>query len=562
MSNHEFRIPVPGWIRDYRKEWLGSDFIAGLTAAAVVIPMAMAYAAIAGLPLQVGLYTALIPMLIYAILGSSRVLSVSTTSTIAILVGTQMGEIAVGGGGHSRLGELVTLTMLVGTILLLASLLRLGFLANFISHPVLVGFKAGVGLLIVIDQIPKLLGIHFPKGPFLHNVVSIAEGLPGLSWTTLAVGLSTIAILLGIERMLPRGPAPLIAVGAGIAAFALLRLESHGVQGVGRIPEGFPSLVKPDFSLVEHLWPSALGIALMSFTETIAAGRAFAAADEPPPRPNRELLATGLANLGGAVLGAMPAGGGTSQTAVNRFAGAHTQLAALVTTAVTLVTMLVLAPFIELMPQATLAAVVLVYASGLVKPEEFRSIFEVRFREFIWILVSFAGVVLLGTLKGIAVAIAVSLLALAFQVSNPPVYVLGRKPGTNVFRPKSDQHPDDETFPGLLLLRLEGLVFFANAELIADKVRPLVAQMRPKVVALDLSGVHDLEYTALKMLTEAEKRNRDHGILFWLVGLQPDVLVVVQRSALGKTLGREGMFFNLEQAVAKYEELVRLRGHP
>ena len=562
MSNHEFRIPVPGWIRDYRKEWLGSDFIAGLTAAAVVIPMAMAYAAIAGLPLQVGLYTALIPMLIYAILSSSRVLSVSTTSTIAILVGTQMGEIAAGGGGHSRLGELATLSMLVGAILLLASLLRLGFLANFISHPVLVGFKAGVGLLIVIDQIPKLLGIHFPKGPFLHNVVSIAEGLPGLSWTTLAVGLSTIAILLGIERMVPRGPAPLIAVGAGIAAFALLRLEAHGVQGVGRIPEGFPSLVKPDFSLVEHLWPSALGIALMSFTETIAAGRAFAAVDEPPPRPNRELLATGLANLGGAVLGAMPAGGGTSQTAVNRFAGAHTQLAALVTTAVTLVTMLVLAPFIELMPQATLAAVVLVYASGLVKPEEVRSIFEVRFREFIWILVSFAGVVLLGTLKGIAVAIAVSLLALAFQVSNPPVYVLGRKPGTNVFRPKSDQHPDDETFPGLLLLRLEGLVFFANAELIADKVRPLVAQMRPEVVALDLSGVHDLEYTALKMLTEAEKRNRDHGILFWLVGLQPDVLVVVQRSALGRTLGREGMFFNLEQAVAKYEELVRLRGNP
>jgi len=197
-----------------------------------------------------------------------------------------------------------------------------------------------------------------------------------------------------------------------------------------------------------------------------------------------------------------------------------------------------------------------------VKPEEFRSIFDVRFREFIWILVSFAGGVLLGTLKGIAVAIAVSLLALAFQVSNPPVYVLGRKPGTNVFRPRSDEHPDDETFPGLLLLRLEGLVFFANAELIADKVRPLVVQMRPKVVALDLSGVHDLEYTALKMLTEAEKRNRDHGILFWLVGLQPDVLVVVRRSALGKTLGREGMFFNLEQAVAKYQELMRIRGNP
>jgi high affinity sulfate transporter 1 len=554
MPKHGFRTLVPDWVLDYRKEWLSSDLIAGLTAAAVVIPMAMAYATIAGLPLQVGLYTALIPMLIYAILGTSRVLSVSTTSTIAILVGTQIGEIAAGGDKQSLLGALVTLSMLVGSILLLASILRLGFLANFISHPVLVGFKAGVGLLIVIDQIPKLLGIHFSKGPFLHNVISIAEGLPGLSWMTLAVGLLTIAILLGIERLLPRGPAPLIAVGAGIAAFAFLGLEAHGVQGVGRTPEGFPSLVMPDFSLVEHLWPSALGIALMSFTETIAAGRAFVAADEPPPRPNWELLSTGLANLGGAVLGAMPAGGGTSQTAVNRFAGARTQLAALVTTAVTLVTMLVLAPFIELMPQATLAAVVLIYASGLVNPEEFRSIFTIRLREFIWIVVSFAGVVLLGTLKGITVAIVVSLLALAFQVSNPPVYVLGRKPGTNVFRPKSKEHPDDETFPGLLLLRLEGLVFFANAELIADKMRPLIAQTKPKVVALDLSGVYDLEYTALKMLTEAEKRNRDRGILLWLVGLQPDVLAVVQRSVLGKTLGRESMFFNLEQAVAKYEK--------
>src|SRR5262249_54585007 len=337
-----------------------------------------------------------------------------------ILVGAQMADIAAGGDRQALLAALATLTMLVGAILLLASFLRLGFLANFISHPVLVGFKSGVGLLIVTDQIPKLLGFQFSKGHFFETVDSIAEGLQGLSLTTLAVGLLTIAILLGIERLLPRGPAPLIAVGAGIAAFALFGLGARGVQGVGRIPEGFPSLAMPDLSLLEHLWPSAMGIALMSFTETIAAGRAFAAEDEPPPRPNRELLATGLANLGGAMLSAMPAGGGASQTAVNRFAGARTQLAALVTAAVTLVTMLVLAPLIELMPQATLAAVVLVYASGMVNPQEFRSIFTVRLREFIWILVAFATVVLLGTLKGIIVAIVVSLLALAGQVSNPP----------------------------------------------------------------------------------------------------------------------------------------------
>jgi MFS superfamily sulfate permease-like transporter len=224
----------------YRHEWFGSDIVGGLTAAAVVIPMAMAYATIAGLPLQVGLYTALVPMLIYAWFGTSRPLSVSTTSTISILVGAQLAEISADGNPALLLSATAMLTLLVGAFLLLASLLRLGFVANFISHPVLVGFKAGIGLVIMVDQIPKLLGIHFHKGPFLHNVLAIAEGLPDVSWATMAVGLVTIALLLGIERVLPRGPAPLIAVAVGIGGMAVLGLQAQGVQTVGRIPEGLP----------------------------------------------------------------------------------------------------------------------------------------------------------------------------------------------------------------------------------------------------------------------------------------------------------------------------------
>jgi MFS superfamily sulfate permease-like transporter len=298
-----------------------------------------------------------------------------------------------------------------------------------------------------------------------------------------------------------------------------------------------------------------LGIALMSFTETIAVGRGFATSEEPPVRANQELLATGLANAGGALLGAMPGGGGTSQTAVNRLAGARTQLAEIVTAGATLVTMLLLAPLIGLMPHATLAAVVIVYSVGLIKPAEFHAILRVRPTEFIWALAALGGVVLLGTLEGIVAAIVVSLLALAQQVSNPPVHVLGRKPGTNVFRPRTKEHPEDETFPGLLLLGLEGRMFFANAERIAEKIRPLIEEAKPKVVALDLSGVFDLEYTALKMLTEREERQREGGILLWLVGLNPDVLAAVQRSPLGETLGRERMHFNLEVAVKKYQAL-------
>ena len=225
----------------------------------------------------------------------------------------------------------------------------------------------------------------------------------------------------------------------------------------------------------------------MSFTETIAAGRAFAKSDEPPLRANRELLATGIANAGGAFLGAMPAGGGTSQTAVNRLAGARTQLAEIVSAVVALATILLLAPLLALMPQATLAAVVIVYSIGLIQPTEFRAILEIRRTEFIWALAAFAGVVLLGTLKGILVAIVLSLVALASQVANPPVYVLGRKPGTNVFRPRSKEHPEDEELPwDSCCYDLRDGLFFANAELIAQKIRLLVNEAQPRVVALDL----------------------------------------------------------------------------
>jgi sulfate permease, SulP family len=538
------------WLFEYRTAWLRYDVIAGLTAAAVVLPKAMAYATIAGLPVQVGLYTALVPMVIYALVGTSRPLSVSTTTTIAILAAAVLGKVAPEGDPATLLRVSATLTLLTGLILVLAGLLRLGFIANFISEPVLIGFKAGIALVIVVDQLPKLLGIHFPKGSFVQNVLAIVRAIPDTSGPTVAVGIFLIVLLVGIERWLPWAPAPLIAVAVAIAGVSVLGLPARGVELVGHIPQGLPSFTLLDFSLVGQLWPGALGISLMSFTETIAAGRAFAVSEEPPIRANQELLATGLANAGGALLGAMPAGGGTSQTAVNRLAGARTQLAELVTAAATLLTMLLLAGVIGRMPHAALAAVVIVYSIGLIKPADFRAILTIRRTEFIWAVAALAGVVLLGTMQGILVAIVVSLVALAHQATDPPVYVLGRKPGTNVFRPRSSEHPEDETFPGLLMLRLEGRVFFANAARIGEKMRPLVDEAKPTVVALDLSGVPDLEYTALQMLIEAEKRNRERGISLWLVGLNPGVLDVIQRSSLGPTLGRDRMHFNIEVAVA------------
>jgi SulP family sulfate permease len=538
-------LPVLDWLAGYQRDWLRFDVIAGLTTAAVVIPKAMAYATIAGLPVEVGLYTTFLPMLIYAVFGTSRPLSVSTSTTLALLVGAELSVVAPNGDVATLVTASATLALLMGAILVAASIARLGFVANFISEPVLVGFKAGIGVVIIVDQLPKLLGIHIHKGRF---------------FVTLAVGIVMIALLVGLERLLPRAPAPLVAVAAGIAAAAVLGLRSHGVEVVGEIPRGLPSFVRPDLSLLEALGPGALGIALMSFTETIAAGRAFAKSGEPLPDANQELFATGLANAGGALLGAMAAGGGTSQTAVNRLAGARTQLAAIVTALAALLTMLLLAPLIALMPHATLAAVVIVYSVGLIKPVEFRSILAIRRMEFVWALTAFAGVVLLGTLQGIVVAIVVSLLALAHQAANPAVRVLGRKPGTHVFRPRTADHPEDETFPGLLLLRVEGQVFFANIRSVGARMRPLIDEAQPQVVALDLSGVPHLEYTALKTMTEAEERERARGVELWLVGLNPEVLRMVQRSPLGPVLGRERMHFDLEHAVARFQ--ARRTGEP
>jgi sulfate permease, SulP family len=549
---HQKFHTLPEWLVSYRRDWLQPDIVAGVTTGAVIIPKAMAYAMIAGLPVQVGLYTALVPMVLYAVLGTSRVLSVSTTTTLAILTAAQLGQVVPNGDPAALLRASATLTLLVGAALLLACFLRLGFVASFISEPVLVGFKAGVGLVIVVDQVPKILGIHFPRGAFIQNVLSTGHNLPKTSLATLVVGLTTIVFLLGMKRLLPKVPAPLLAAAAAIAGVYLLNLQHRGVELVGHIPQGPPSLVRPALSLVSVLWPGAIGIALMSFTETAAAGQAFARKNEPAPRANAELLATGLANIGGALLGAMPGGGGTTQTAVNVRAGARTQLAEIVTAAMTLVTMFFLAPLVAMLPQSALAALVIVYSFGLIKPIEFRDILSIRRTEFSWAIVAFAGVVVLGTLKGIIVAIIVSLVTLAYQVADPPVYVLRRKPGTNVFRPQSPEHPEDESFPGLLLLRPEGPIFFANAAQIAHKIEPLVREARPKVVAVDASGVLDMEYTAVKMFAQVAKRQSQHGVQLWLVGMTPRVLAIVQRSPLGQLLRREGMHFNLEIAVARY----------
>jgi MFS superfamily sulfate permease-like transporter len=322
---------------------------------------------------------------------------------------------------------------------------------------------------------------------------------------------------------------------------------------VGEVPPGLPSFSLPDLSLVGALLPGALGIALMSFTQSIASARAFQRHGEPEPDANQELLALGLANAGGGLLQAMPSGGGTSQTAVNDQAGAKTQVAELVTAGVVVVTLLFLAPFISLMPQATLGALVLMAAAGLIKVSEFQKIAKISKRELIWALVAFAGVVLVGTLEGILVAIAISLLILIYQANHPPVYQVGRKPGTDIYRPMVD-HPEYETEPGLLIVRTEGRLNFASSPRALEKMRALILEQEPQVVAMECSAIPDFEYTALQRLAAGEEKLREAGIELWLVGLNPVPLATIRRSPLGATLGDERMFQDIVQAVQAYEQ--------
>jgi high affinity sulfate transporter 1 len=548
-------VPAVGWTLGYDSHWLASDLVAGLTASSVVIPQAMAYATIASLPLTAGLYTALVPLVVYAVMGTSRVLSVTTTSTIAILTATALRGVGASGNTDALLIAAATLAALVGAMLLVTSILRLGVMANFISEPVLTGFKAGIGLVIVVDQVPKMLGVHFDKGHFVHNLVAIADHIPKASIPTLVLALVLLALQIGLKRFWPRVPASLCTVVVGIVAFVFLGLDRYGIERVGEVKGGLPSFGLPQLSLVGQLWPAAIGISLMSFVETIAAGRAFRKEDEPLPKPNAELLALGLTNLIGGLFHNMPSGGGTSQTAVNRRSGARSQVAGVATAAMVVAVLLFLAPIIHDMPQAALAVVVIVPCAGMIKVREFQAIARVRPMEFSWALAAFAGVVFVGTLQGIAVAVILSLLALAYHANRRPVFVLGRKPGTGVFRPQTAEHPEDETFPGLLILKTEGVIHFANAPRVGATMTRLVDEQQPRVVVIDCSAIPDFEYTALKMLTDAEARLRTAGVLLWLAALNPEPLATIQKSALGQTLGRPRMHFNLEAAVKAYQEL-------
>lgn len=549
---------MPHWLNKSLKRYPNSHFwpdcLAGITGSAVILPKAMAYATLAGLPVAAGLLTAFLPMLIYAVCGTSRALNVSTTTTIGILTGAQIHYAVPNGDPQQVIIALATLGALVGSLLIAGSMLRLGFVASFISQPILTGFKTGIGLVIILDQFPKMLGLHVQKHGFFHDIFNLIEQLPHTSAISLLISACALCLLLGMERIRPHSPAPIVVVGLCLLGSWWFDWQQQGIAVVGDIPLGLPSPTLPAIDMIETLLPGALGISLMSFTESIAAATAFSKSEDDNINPAQELVALGTANLAGALFGAMPAGGGTTQTAILQAAGAGSQLASLITAGVALACLLVLAPVLSLLPQAILSVIVVVYSLSLIQPSEFKAIRRVRAMEFFWAIVALVGVLLFGTLQGIVVAIVVSLLGLASQTTHPHVYLIGQKHLTNILRPISRQHPHDEMYEGLLIVRPEGSLFFINAHEIAQQIGYLVKKHHPKVLVLDMSRVPDIEYSALKMLIDGEKRIQDHGACLWLTSLNPSVLDVVRRSGFADYLGKNRLLFNASVAVEHYHQ--------
>jgi high affinity sulfate transporter 1 len=545
---------LSGFFKNFSTGNMKSDLLAGLTSAAVIVPGSIAYASIAGLPVEMGLYTALIPMIIYALTGSSQVMMIGPTSTMAVLIASQLFLMNAKDNHIQITGVAITLAFLVGCILLAASVLRLGFIANFLSLPVVTGFKCGIGFSILVDQMGKILGVQLAHGLFFDKLWSIILNIPSTHIPTLVVALISIVILFGLPKVLPQISSALVAVFAGIAGSLIFNLQSMGIALTGYIPPGLPSFSLPVAKFMPELLPGAVGIALICFTESTAVCRAFTRSSDPSVNSNRELFALGLSNIAGSFFMAFPSGGGTSQTAVNYKAGAVSRLSGVVVAVIVVLTLLFLSPFISIMPLATLGAIVFWVAIGMIMSvSDILQIYKVRRTEAVWALAALAGVLVLGTLKGILVAVVISVVTLIYHSNHPSVYILGRKRNMDVFR-QLKEDSDDETFPGLLMAKIEGRLHFASAPQAGEKMKLLLKEQNPKVLLLDCSAIPDIEYSALISMTDLEKKLEERGITLWLAGLNPEPLKLIDSSTLGKKLGRERMFFNMQKAVEAWHE--------
>ncbi len=546
-------LPLLTWRKGYQRAWLRSDIVAGLVAGAVVIPQAMAYATIAGMPVQIGLYTCLVPMLVYVLLGGSRAMSVSTTSTVAVLTATTLLATGAVAGSADAVADLSTLMLLVGAILLAGRVLHLGNLVENISEAVLLGVKTGVGLTVGVGQLPKLLGITIDPDAknFFPQLVSVIDHLGDTSVVTLVFSVATLLVLVFAGRLVPKVPGPLIAVVGGILAVLIGNLDEHGLALIAKVPRGLPTPHLPPFDHVGALLPGAFAIALMVYMESISVARLVRTRDDPPTDNDQELLAASASNIAGAFFQAMPAAGGFSQTAVNQRAGARSQFSQLTTVVLAVMVALFLGPVLDNLPQATLGAMVLVAVAGLIKPHEWVALARTSHLELGVAAVTAGSALLFGMLVGVLVGVLATLYLVLHELNHAELIELRRDPG-GFMAPVT---PESAPIPGLLVLRVAAPLYTANARTVQRRLLAAIdaATPPPDVVIVDATAAGLLSSTVVESGRETDEQLAGRGVEMWIASVEPRAMRVAQRAPRWQEFLDAGRIFpTVEEAVAAY----------
>lgn len=548
-------LPVIDWLPHYRMAWLGPDLIAGVTLAAYAIPVAMAYAALAGLTPQAGLYCYIFSGIAYALFASSRHLSIGPTAAISVMVASVVGTMAA--GDLSAYATIAAMTAgMVGCFYFLAWIMRLSSFVNFISESILLGFKAGAALSIASMQLPKLFGVSGGGDNFFERLLVTAQQLGSAQGIVIALGVTSLALLVCGECLFPGRPVALAVVIVATGVVSAFGLSEQGVSVVGFIPPGLPTIGLPSFNTqhIEGLVELAFACFLLSYVESIAAARAFASKHHYTVDPRQELLGLGAANLIAALGHGYPVAGGLSQSAVNEKAGARTPLSLIFASLTLVMVLFFLTGMLRNLPGSVLAAIILVAVSGFIKIDDFKRLWQISRLEFNVALVAFTGVLLLGILKGVAVSVIVSILFLLRMMAKPHVAVLGRIPGSIRFS-DADRHTSNERFPGLFLFRIEAPLLYFNVDTISSTVRDAIHKetVPVRLAVCDLSTSPYIDAAGASMLEHLVEELEREGVKFKVAEAHAEARQILRATGISESLGGVSRHIALADIVEDFE---------
>lgn len=549
-------FPALDWASNYKSQFLKGDLSAGLTVGVMLIPQGMAYAMIAGLPPIYGLYASTIPLIIYAIFGTSRQLAVGPVAMVSLLTAAGIGNIAEG-GTETYIALAILLAFMVGSIQFLLGAFRLGFLVNFLSHPVISGFTSAAALIIGLSQLKHLLGVDIPRSHHVHEIlINAVQHAADIHWTTFAIGTAGIALILLAKKVSKAIPGPLLAVVFGILAVYGFGFVDSGVKIVGNVPDGLPSVGLPAINLesLQMLLPTALAISLVSFMESIAVAKAIQSKHKDyKVVPNQELIGLGLANIGGSFFQSYPVTGGFSRTAVNDQAGAKTGLAAIISALLIVLTLLFLTPLFYYLPKAILASVIMVAVFGLIDYKEAIHLWKSNKSDF-WILVTtFLATLILGIEQGIGIGVILSLAMIIYRTSKPHIAELGNVPGSMFYR-NVQRFDDVKTQEDLLILRIDAQMYFANANYIREAIDNYVQKKGQNLNALVINAdsINNLDSSAIHSLSDLIDDLQTMNIKLMFSGVKGPVRDQMVKAHLDEKVGTENFFMSVQEAVDDY----------